>query len=123
MWGFVLMNGLLKMDFLFVFLKSGKIAFWIILCIFSGWSIFWLLSFYLRTKKEDRAEKKENFRILSLLLPAMYLCMLGIIFPAAAAKSEFVAFFTLGFAFLMIFLGIVYAGLISNFIKKRTNLN
>jgi len=111
------------MDFFFVFLKSGRISLWVILCAFSGYSIFWLLSYYLRTKKEDRAEKKENFRILSLLLPAMYLCMLGIIFPAAAAKSEFGAFFTLGFAFLMIFLGIVYAGLVSNFIKKRTNLN
>jgi hypothetical protein len=49
--------------------------------------------------------------------------VLGIIFPAAAAKSEFGAFFILGFAFLMIFLGIVYTGLISNFLKKRTNLN
>ena len=111
------------MDFFFVFLKSGRIAFWVILCAFSGYSIFWLLSYYLRTKKEDRIVKKENFRTLSLLLPTMYLCMLGIIFPAAAAKSEFGAFFTLGFAFLMIFLGIVYAGLISNFMKKRTNLN
>ena len=111
------------MDFLFVFLKSGRIAFWFILCTFSGYSIFWLLSFYLRIKGENRAEKKENFRILSLLLPALYLCMLGIIFPAAAAKSEFGAFFTLGFAFLMIFLGLVYAGLISNYLKKKTNLN
>jgi hypothetical protein len=111
------------MDFFFVFLKSGRIAFWVILCTFSGYSIFWLLSFYLRTKKGDRAEKKENFRILSLLLPAMYFCVLGIIFPAAAAKSEFGAFFILGFAFLMIFLGIVYTGIISNFLKKRTNLN
>ena len=111
------------MDFFFVFLKSGKIAFWIILFIFSGYSIFWLFSFYLRTKKEDRAEKIENFRTLSLLLPSGYLCMLGITFPAAAAKSEFGAFFTLGFPFLMIFLGIVYTGLISNFIKKRKNPN
>lgn len=117
------MNGLLTMEFLFVFLKSGKIAFWITICIFSGWSIFWLLSFYLRTKKEDRAEKKENFRTLSLLLPSVYLCMLGITFPATAATSEFGAFVTLGFAFLMIFLGVVYAGLISNFIKKRNNPN
>jgi membrane protein implicated in regulation of membrane protease activity len=111
------------MGFFFVFLKSGKIAFWIILCVFSGYSIFWLLSFYLRTKREDRAEKRENFRTLSLLLPSGYLCMLGIIFPAAAVKSEFGAFFTLGFAFLMIFLGLVYAGLISNFIKKRKRPN
>ena len=117
------MNGLYKMDFLFVFLKSGKIAFWIILCLFSGYSIFWLLSFYLRTKIEDRAEKKENFRTLSLLLPSMYLCMLGITFPAAAATSEFGAFVILGFAFLMIFLGVVYAGIVSNFIKKRKNPN
>ena len=117
------MNRLYKMDFFFVFLKSGKIAFWIILYLFSGYSIYWLLSFYLRTKKENRAEKKENFRTLSLLLPSMYLGMLGIIFPAAAASSEFGLFGTLGFAFLMIFLGIVYAGLISNYLKKRTNLN
>ena len=111
------------MDFFFVFLKSGRLAFWAILCVFSGYSIFWLLFFYLRTKREDRAEKKENFRILLLLLPAIYLLLLGIIFPAVAAKSEFGAFFILGFAFLLIFLGLVCAGLISNFIKKRTNLN
>jgi hypothetical protein len=111
------------MDFIFVFLKSGKIAFWITLCIFSGWSIFWLLSFYLRTKKVDRAEKVENFKTLSLLLPCMYLCMLGITFPASAATAGFGAFVTLGFPFLMIFLGILYAGLISNFMKKRKNPN
>jgi hypothetical protein len=120
---FVLMTGLLKMDFFFVFLKSGKIAFWIILCIFSGYSIFWLLFYNLRTKKVDRAEKVENFKTLSLLLPSMYLCMLGITFPAAAATSGFGAFVILGFPFLMIFLGIFYAGLISNFIKKRKNPN
>jgi hypothetical protein len=111
------------MDFILVILKSGKIAFWITLCIFSGWSIFWLLSFYLRTKKENRTEKIENFKTLSLLSPCMYLCMLGITFPVPAAKAGFGAFFILGFPFLMIFLGIFYAGLISNFIKKRTSSN
>jgi hypothetical protein len=106
-------------------IESGKIALWIVIVVFSGWLLFWFLSFTLWTKKDERSKKIEDLKFVFFLLPGMYTLVLAIGLPVFTVKAGFGTLISIGSAFLIILLGIFYIGLVAKFIAvyKRRKFN